>query len=82
MLNLTLGFFIGIATSSMVFTILAYFRVAIERRVTIIEKKLGNAGPQPRGAIIMPEEEADVLRNKIIEKNRARGKDTHIDELR
>ena len=81
-----LGYIAGIITSTLtlifVFVILAYFRTGIERKVKIIEKQLGNAGPRPRGAIIMPDSDVEVARQKIIEKNREQGRDTPIDELR
>jgi hypothetical protein len=34
-----------------------------------------------KGAIVMPEDEADVVRNEVIEKNNREGKDTPIKEL-
>lgn len=71
----------GTLTVIAIFVILAYFRVAIQRTLTIIEKKLGNAGPQPRGAIILPEDEVEQIRREHIKKNSEQGKDTPISEL-
>ncbi len=80
-MSFILGYIAGIVTAILIFTILAYFRAGIEQRVKIIEKQLGNAGPQQRGGIYLPEDEAEILRRKHIEKNRAAGKDTPISEL-
>jgi hypothetical protein len=77
-----LGYIAGIATAILIFTILAYFRAGIEQRVKVIEKQLGNAGPQQRGAIYLPEDEAELTRKEIIERNKAAGRDTPIEELR
>ena len=77
-----IGYIIGILTAILIFMILAYFRASIEQRIKIIEKQMWNAGPKPKGAILLPEDDAEIARREIIEKNRAVGKDTHIDELR
>ncbi len=80
-MNFIIGYILGILTSILIFTILAYFRAGIEQRIKVIEKQLGNAGPQQRGAIIMPEEDAEIARKEHIKRNRALGKDTRISEL-
>ena len=80
-MELTLGIILGIVISSLIFTILAFFRAGIEKRVKIIETVLGQAGPRPTGAIFMPEDEVEIDRKKIIEENRRHGKDTPISEL-
>ncbi|MBU4467027.1 hypothetical protein KKF47_03130 [Patescibacteria group bacterium] len=56
------GFITGVITAILVFTILAYFRAGIEQRVKIIETRLGNSGPQKRGAIYLPEDESEIAR--------------------
>lgn len=76
-----LGYFSGIATAILIFTILAFFRAGIEQRIKIIEKQIGNAGPQAKGAIYLPEDEAELTRREIIERNRKIGRDTPISEL-
>jgi len=80
-MNFFLGFITGIIAATLNFTILAFFRAGIEKRVKIIETRLANAGPQVRGAIYLPEDEADEARREHIEKNKAMGRDTPIDEL-
>lgn len=76
------GVFVGLAIAAVIFAILAFFRTAIEHKIKIIEKQLGSAGPRPQGAIFMPEDEADIVRREHIKKNRERGLDTPISELR
>lgn len=80
-MQFALGYIAGIITMTFVFVVLAFFRSAIEKRITIIEKTLQNAGPKQKGFIIMPEDDSEILRKEIIEKNRREGKDTHISEL-
>lgn len=75
------GFICGVLFSILVIATLAFFRSAIERRIMVVERKLQNAGPQPRGYVIEPEDEAEVVRKEIIEENTRRGRDTHITEL-
>lgn len=76
-----LGYIIGLLTATIMFLILAFFRVGVERQVRIIERTLEQAGPKPQGFIIEPEDEAELARRKHIEKNRRHGKDTPISEL-
>jgi len=76
-----LGYTLGILTSILIFTILAFFRAGIEKRVKIIETVLGNAGPKPQGAIFLPEDDAEILRQQKIEENKKAGRDTPISEL-
>lgn len=77
-----IGIIIGLIVATLIFSILAFFRAGIEKRVKIIETTLLNAGPKPEGAIIMPEDDIALSRKEIIEKNRKAGKDTRFDELR
>ena len=76
-----LGFITGIIMAILVFTILAYFRAGIEQRIKIIETQLGNSGPQKRGAIYLPEDEAELSRQEIIAENKKKGKDTKLSDL-
>lgn len=77
-----LGYIAGIATATLIVATLAYFRKSIEKHVQVIEKVLANAGPQPRGFVFEPPDDATESRERIIEKNRAMGRDTPHDELR
>lgn len=80
-MSFILGLITGIIVSTLIFAILAFFRAGIEKRLKIIETRLGNAGPQVRGAIYLPEDEAELTRKEIIERNKKEGRDTHISEL-
>lgn len=76
-----IGIFAGFIIAVLIFLILAFFRVGIERKIQIIEKKLSDAGPQPRGFIVEPDDDATFARNQLIEKNRREGKDTKLSDL-
>lgn len=76
-----LGYIAGLATSALIVAALAYFKSPIERFVDSAAKGLQNAGPRPRGGIYLPKDEADEARDRIVAENRAKGKDTRIDEL-
>jgi len=76
------GLIIGLLISILIFVILAFFRAGIEKRVRIIENRVGNAGPKTKGAIFIPEDEAELSRQEIIERNKKEGRDTPIEELR
>lgn len=77
-----LGYICGIVTAGLIFLILAFFRAPIERIIKITETMAHTAGPKPKGAIIMPKDEAEITRQEIIAKNKREGKDTNISELR
>lgn len=81
MIVTALGILAGLLIAALTFIILAFFRAGIEKRVKIIETQLGNAGPKVKGAIYMPESEADDARREHIEQNKLRGKDTKFEEL-
>lgn len=81
-MNIIIGIIIGLIISTLIFSILAFFRAGIEKRVKIIETTLGQAGPKQTGAVFIPDEDIDLRRQKIIEKNRKAGKDTPFSELR
>lgn len=75
------GIIIGLLIAILIFTILAYFRAGMERKLRIVERRLEAAGPKPKAQIFLPEDESAIARKEIIEKNRREGKDTRIDEL-
>jgi len=77
-----LGVITGIVIAGLVFTILAFFRAGIEKRVKIIETQLGRAGPQPRGYIFEPEEDVELARQELIKENNKLGVDTPLEDLR
>lgn len=76
-----IGIIIGLLIAILIFTILGFFRAAIEQRIKVIEKQLGNVGPKQKGYIFEPKSEEDIVRDDIIERNKKLGKDTKIEEL-
>jgi hypothetical protein len=80
-MQFALGYIAGIGTAALIFAILAFFRAGIEKRVKIIETVLGSAGPQPRGAIFLPDDDVEEARKKKIAENDAAGRDTPLSEL-
>jgi hypothetical protein len=79
--GIIIGIIIGLLIAILIFTILAYFRAGMERKMRIVERRLEAAGPQPKAHIFIPEEETAIARKEIIEKNKREGRDTRIDEL-
>lgn len=80
-MNFFLGYIAGIVTAILVFAVLAYFRTGIEKQIKVVERELSNAGPKPKGAIFLPEDEADIARKEHVRKNKALGKDTPLADL-
>lgn len=76
-----LGTIVGLLVSILILVSLMFFRRTIEQKSTILEAQIGNMGPRPRGLIIEPEDEAELTRQQIIDRNRKNGRDTHISEL-
>ena len=80
-LGIALGFIIGLLIALLVVATLTFFKKAIMPHIEIVEQRLETAGPQRRGFIVEPDDEATETRAAIIEKNRSEGRDTRIDEL-
>jgi len=76
-----LGTITGFLISILIFVILAFFRSAIEKRIIVVEKVLSSAGAKPRGFIIEPKDEIELIREEIIKENKIHGKDTKISDL-
>lgn len=76
-----LGYISGLITLTFVFTVLAFFRASIEKRIKVIETVMSNAGPRETGAIIMPEDEYAEVREAHVKKNSAVGRRTTLSEL-
>lgn len=80
-----LYFLIGIITGLLIATILVvtmvYFRRAIEHKTTVVENRIESAGPRPRGSVFVPPDDAEEVRESIIEKNRRQGRDTPLSDL-
>ena len=77
-----LGIVAGLSISSLVIVTLVFFRRTIEHKTMVMGKLIENAGPRPKGAIYIPDDEADEVRAEIIAKNRERRNDTPFSELR
>lgn len=75
-----LGFIAGVAVSILIVCVLTFFRRKIEHRVEIVERFVDGLAPR-QGFIVEPRDERDILREEVIERNRAAGKDTKIEEL-
>lgn len=75
------GFVIGVLIALLVVVTLIFFRRVIEQKTTIIEKKIENAGPHPKGYVFEPQSLADEARQKIIDRNKAQGRDTPVSDL-
>lgn len=76
-----LGYISGLVTLTFIFTVLAFFRASIEKRIKVIETVMSNAGPRQQGAIIMPEDEYEEVRQAHVKKNSAMGRRTTLSEL-
>lgn len=77
-----LGFICGVLISNLIVLMLIYFRCRLEQKITVIETKVQSAGPHPKGSVIIPEDESTEIRNEIINKNREKGLDTPVSDLR
>ena len=75
------GIIIGLLIAILIFTILAFFRSRIEETIEITGRSIESAGPRERGAIFMPEEDIEIERQEIINKNRKEGRDTRLSDL-
>lgn len=80
-MNFIFGILTGLMTSALIFAILCFFRVGIEKRIKTIERVVDRHSSGQRGAIFWPEPEEDIVRQEHINKNKEMGKDTPIDEL-
>ena len=80
-MSFAFGYIAGLATSILIITTLTYFRRVVERKITVMEKLIENAGPRPKGFIVEPLSDADNARAQIIARNKSQGRDTPINEL-
>lgn len=81
LLGIFIGIIIGLLLAVLFVATLAYFKKTVERHIERIVKVAETAGPQPRGFIVEPDDEATEARQEIIEKNKRQGKDTKLSEL-
>lgn len=75
-----LGIITGILVSLVVLSATIYLRKDIEKTIKIIERNVPTK--KEKGFIVDPPDPNDEIREEIIRKNKKKGKDTHIDELR
>lgn len=71
----------GVVTAAFIAVVLAYFRKPLIQTLAHMETTLSRIGPGPKGFIIDPEPEADIMRREHVRKNAERGRDTPIQEL-
>lgn len=76
-----LGVITGILVSIFLLSVLIYFRSQVERKIKTVERWIETSGPRPKGEVFIPEDDAQIVRNQIIQENKRLGKDTYIDEL-
>ena len=82
MIEFLFGVLTGLAVAILFVITLIYFKGPVVHVTEVIKKQVVNAGPREKGHIYEAPSEAEDMRQDIIEKNRAQGKDTKIDELR
>jgi len=78
---LILGIIIGIVVSILIVLTMTFFRAGIEKRIKILETRVENYGPKPKGFVFEAPDEADEIREEIIQQNREKGRDTPLSDL-
>lgn len=81
MIIFILGIIIGLIIGIVIVLTLTFFRSGIEKRVKIIETRVENAGPKPKGAIYIPESENEEFRKDFVKNRSAKGQRTTLSEL-
>lgn len=76
-----LGIITGLTVSVFVFSILVFFRSAIEKTIQKTEIEINKIAPRAKGGVFFPKSEEEERREEIIKKNRALGKDTTREDL-
>lgn len=80
---ISIGVIIGLLSATFVMTVMIFLRNPIERVVEITKNVIESKGPKPKGFVyIPPDDEIEEERERIIEENSRKGKDTKIDDLR
>lgn len=76
-----LGIIAGLLIALLFVLVLVFFRSQVETKIKIVERWVESNGPRPTGGVFIPEDDAEVVRKEIIEKNRKEGKDTRLSDL-
>ncbi len=76
-----LGIIVGLLIDLVIITTLTFFKTKVERMTSIIQTKISDAGPNQKGGIFLPDDEATASRKEIIKRNKKAGKDTYFSEL-
>jgi len=76
-----LGFIAGLVTATFIAGLVAFFRSPIDKVVATLGAQIKSVGPRPKGYVFEPEDDADIVREEVIARNREQGKDTNISEL-
>lgn len=77
-----LGLVCGLIIDLLLFITIIYYRSGIEKGINIVQRQTETTISKRRGAIFLPDDENEILRQEVIKKNSAQGRDTPIDELR
>lgn len=85
-MQFVLGIIVGLVIAVLVAVLIAFFRAPIgnttERLYREIQENARQSGFGQKGFIIEPKPEVDIMRERRIAENSAKGQDTRIDELR
>lgn len=76
-----LGIITGLTVSALVFSILVFFRTAIEKTLQRTEIEINKIAPRAKGGVFFPKDLEDERREEIIKKNRALGKPTRREDF-
>lgn len=75
------GYLAGLLTAVLVLLTLVFFKSQVQQITKVVQTKVEQAGPRPKGDIFIPQGAANEAREEIIKKNREAGRDTPIEEL-
>lgn len=81
MIEFALGYLLGFLVATLIVVVLTFFKKGVITHVERAERYLSSKGPQQRGFIVEPDDEADETRERIIEENRRKGQDTPLSDL-
>ena len=76
------GIIVGILLAVLIIVTLIFFRTSVEHIVKTSIRMVDKKSPRETGAIFIPEDEADIARQKHINENNKRGIDTPLKDLR
>ena len=80
-MEFALGVIVGLLLALLAVATLTFFRTQVEKVTKIVQKKVEQVGPRPKGGIYLPDDEGTVARKEIIKENKEAGKDTPVSDL-